>query len=227
MKRETRVQPLEVKLAGGDAMAFSGYGAVFGNQDAYGDVIAPGAFARTLRQAKSDGVWPAMLLQHGNMLGGDDNMPVGVWTDMAEDEKGLRVEGVLADTARGRDAYTLLKMEPRPAISGMSIGFRAVEWTMRSRPEEPRRTLKAVDLFEVSLVTFPANAKARVDSVKAGPDMTIREFEEFLRDEGGFSRAAAKAIAERGYKGAEPRDEAVSLNDLAATVRRNLAMLKG
>ena len=228
MKREVRVQPLEVKLASGDAMAFSGYGAMFGNVDAYGDVIAPGAFAKTLRQAKSDGVWPAMLLQHGSMLGGDDNMPVGVWTDMAEDERGLRVEGVLADTARGRDAYTLLKMEPRPAISGMSIGFRAVEWTMRSRPEEPRRTLKAVDLFEVSLVTFPANAKARVDHVKAiGPDMTIREFEEFLRDEGGFSRAAAKAIAERGFKGADPRDEAVSVTDLAAAVRRNLATLKG
>jgi HK97 family phage prohead protease len=228
MKRETRVEPIEFKFDGSEAMSFSGYGASFGNVDSYGDVIAPGAFTKTLKEAKSSGTWPAMLLQHGNMLGGDDNMPVGVWTDMREDAKGLHVEGVLADTQRGRDAYTLLKMSPRPAISGMSIGYRAIEWSMRSRPEEPRRTLKAVDLFEVSLVTFPANGKSRVEHVKSADAITtIREFEDFLRDVGGFSRAAAKSIAAGGFKEADPRDEAARLAELKALLGRNTLILQG
>lgn len=199
MQRETFFTPFECKFdPGGEAMTFSGYGAYFHNVDSYGDVIAPGAFSKTLKDARESGVWPAMLLQHGSMFGGDDNMPVGVWTDMREDEKGLWVEGKLADTQRGREAYALLKMTPRPAITGLSIGFRATEWTMRSKPEEPRRTLKAVDLFEVSLVTFPANPKARIESVKSLDDLSvseIRELEATLREK-GLSRAdAVKAIS--------------------------------
>lgn len=223
MKRESFFTPLECKFdAGSEAMTFAGYGARFNNIDSYGDVIAPGAFTKTLKEARSSGNWPAMLLQHGSFLGGDDNMPVGVWTEMREDEKGLWVEGRLADTQRGRDAYALLKMSPRPAINGMSIGFRATEWTMRSKPEEPRRTLKAVDLMEVSLVTFPANGKARVESVKSADDIkTIREFEEFLRDVGGFSHAAAKSIAAGGFKAADPRDED-DADAIAAMLRRNI-----
>src|SRR5690606_34136449 len=123
MQRETFFTPLECKFdPGGGAMTFAGYGAYFNNVDAYGDVIAPGAFTKTLKEARASGNWPAMLLQHGSFLGGDDNMPVGVWTDMREDDKGLWVEGQLADTQRGRDTYALLKMSPRPAINGMSIG---------------------------------------------------------------------------------------------------------
>ncbi|MCP1998250.1 HK97 family phage prohead protease [Nitrobacter winogradskyi] len=187
-------------------------------------MIAPGAFEKTLKDARSSGNWPAMLLQHGSFLGGDDNMPVGVWTEMREDSKGLYVEGQLAPTTRGKDAYTLLKMSPRPAINGMSIGYRPVEWSMRAKPEDPRRTLKAVELLEVSLVTFPANGKARVEAVKSADSIkTIREFEEFLRDVGGFSNAAAKAIAAGGFK-ANPRDEDANMAAIEI-VRRNLAIL--
>jgi HK97 family phage prohead protease len=166
-----------------------------------------------------------MLLQHGSFLGGDDNMPVGVWTEMREDSKGLYVEGRLAPTTRGKDAYTLLKMSPRPAINGMSIGYRPVEWSMRAKPEDPRRTLKAVELLEVSLVTFPANGKARVEAVKSADQIkTIREFEDFLRDVGGYSNAAAKAIAAGGFKAAEPRDED-DASAIAALLRRNTQLL--
>lgn len=225
MKPDQYFTPLEVKFdaGGSEAMTFSGYGARFGNVDAYGDVIAPGAFAKTLREAKSSGVWPSMLMQHGGFLGGGDSVPIGVWTKMDEDANGLYVEGKLADTPRGREAYSLLKMDPRPAISGMSIGYRATEWTMRSKPDEPRRTLKAVDLHEVSLVTFPANSKARVESVKAENGIeTIRQFEEFLRDVGGFSHSAAKAIAASGFKSAsDHRDDDES--EVIAALRRNLS----
>ena len=219
----------ELKFAGdGEAMSFTGYGAVFGNIDSYGDVIQPGAFADTLAYAKQKDQWPAMLLQHGGFMGAADDMtPIGIWTEMAEDGHGLKITGKLADTERGREAYTLLKMQPRPAITGLSIGFIPKEWSMRSKPEEPRRTLKKVDLLEVSLVTFPANDKARVEAVKSNSRFkTIREFESFLRDEGGFSNAAARAIAEGGFKAApEPRDED-ELAQLAARLSAVAARVK-
>lgn len=179
-------------------MAFEGYGAVFGNVDSYGDVIAKGAFTRTIRDAKASGQWPAMLLQHGGWaVSADDLMPVGVWEDLEEDDVGLFSKGVLAPTVRGTEAHTLMKMEPRPAINGLSIGYVPIKWKMRSTPDEPRRTLEEVKLVEISLVTFPANTKARVQSVKA--QHGIRLAEQALRD-AGFSAAEAKAIVARGFK---------------------------
>jgi HK97 family phage prohead protease len=195
----------EVKVddSSADEMRFSGYGAVFGNVDSYGDVIAKGAFAETLKKSKSSGVWPAMLSQHGGMFG-SDSTPIGIYTEMREDDTGLWVEGKLANTERGKEAYELLKMKPRPAYNGLSIGFRAKEWAVRTQPDEPRRTLKAVDLLEVSLVTFPANTKARVVSVKS--EFNPREIEDGLRD-AGLSRAdSVKAVAV--FKSMLHRDDA-------------------
>lgn len=221
--------PFEVKLAADDdaeAMSFSGYGAVFGNTDSHGDVIAKGAFKRTLREAKKTGAYPIMLLQHGNWLGGDDNMPVGVWDSMEEDDHGLRVEGRLADTTRGLDAYKLLKMSPRPALTGLSIGFLAKEFVLGTKPDEPRRTLKDVHLMEVSLVNWPSNPLARVTGVKAGDIGTPRDFERFLRD-AGFSHAAAKAITARGFKAnPDPRDED-GANEWLDSMKRRAAALAG
>ena len=98
----------ELKFAPGgtdaEQMTFSGYGAVFGNVDAYGDVILPGAFTQSLTDARSGkAAWPVMLLQHGGLgFGAQDLTPIGIWTDIAEDEVGLRVTGRLAETPRGR-----------------------------------------------------------------------------------------------------------------------------
>jgi HK97 family phage prohead protease len=185
-------------------MTFSGYGAVTGNIDSYGDMLAPGAFADTLAKVKSTGQWPAMLEQHGGWgSAAADMTPIGIWTDMSEDGSGLKVHGKLADTTSGRDLYALLKMQPRPAIDGLSIGYIAKDWSPRSAPDEPRRTLKKVDLMEVSLVTFPANAKARVSSVKSA--ITERECEAILRD-AGFSRNEAKAFIIGGFKSLRLRD---------------------
>jgi HK97 family phage prohead protease len=189
----------EIKVAGDD-MTFEGYGAVFGNVDSYGDVIAPGAFAAYLADVKSGKQnWPAMLSQHGGFgLSSDDMTPVGVWVDLAEDGHGLKVTGKLADTPRGRELHQLMKMEPRPAIDGLSIGYIAKEWEPRSKPEDPRRTLKRIDLMEISPVTFPANGKARVSAVKSIEDLTkLSEIEDYLREAGGFSRNEAKAIIAR------------------------------
>lgn len=213
----------ELKLAGSEAegMTFEGYGAVFGNVDAYGDVIQPGAFADTLAAAQKSGQWPAMLLQHGGWgMGAEDLTPIGIWTALSEDGVGLKVNGKFAETARGREAYALLKMQPRPAIDGLSIGYIAKEWTQRSKPDEPRRTLKKVDLMEVSLVTFPANGKARVSAVKALDDIaSLADAEAFLREVGGLSKSQAVAFISR-VKAASGRGDPEPEVDLRASLDR-------
>lgn len=192
----------EVKFNAADDGTFYGYGSVFGNVDSYGDIVAPGAFKSTLDDAKTGNrSWPAMLLQHGDETS-EGMTPIGIWTGMDEDTKGLHMEGKLAlETRRGAEAYALLKMQPRPALNGLSIGYRAKDYVMHDKGSKARRTLKSVDLFEVSLVTFPANTRAMITAVKNANDIkTIREFETFLRDVGGFSLNAARAIASGGFK---------------------------
>ena len=99
---------MEVKFApDAPERTFEGYGAVFGNVDAHGDVIVKGAFAESIRETRKGGAWPAMLVQHGGFFG-ENPTPVGVWTRLEEDERGLKVEGQLADTERGREMYALL-----------------------------------------------------------------------------------------------------------------------
>lgn len=215
----------EIKFAEGDgvhAMEFSGYGAFFNNVDAYGDLIVPGAFADTIAEARKSGIWPAMLSQHGGWgMTSEDLTPIGVWTDMSEDGAGLRMTGVLADTQRGREMHTLMKMKPRPAIDGLSIGYIAKESSPRSKPEEPRRTLKKIHLIETSPVTFPANGKARVTDVKS-QGFTERMFEQTLRERLGLSRSEAEAVSRGGYKGLSAMRDAGSLDlhDLCEAARR-------
>ena len=220
----------EIKLASSESgqMEFSGYGAVFNNVDFYGDLIAPGAFADTLAESQKTGQWPSMLLQHGGWgVSADDMMPIGVWIEMAEDGKGLKVTGRLAETSRGTEAYTLLKMSPRSALNGLSIGYIAKEWEPRSKPDEPRRTLKKIELIEISLVTLPANPKARVESVKSLEDIQREsELEAFLREAGGFSRSEAKALIAKA-KALSPREAGDDLVGLTAALVRNTHLLKG
>ena len=222
----------ELKLAptaGTDTMTFEGYGAVFGNVDAYGDIIEPGAFSAFLsdvQEGKQN--WPAMLLQHGGYgMTAEDMMPVGVFSALAEDGKGLKIAGNLADIQRARDAYTLMKMSPRPAIDGLSIGYIAKEWEPRSKPDDPRRRLKRIDVMEISLVTFPANGKARVSAVKSD-GMSEREFERLLMQDAGFSRSEARLIINEGFKSFQAKQDAGAAGDvqgiLEALQRRQAAI---
>lgn len=214
---------------GADAMTFSGYGAVFGNVDSYGDVIDPGAFASFLSDVKTGRQpWPAMLSQHGGWQAtAADLTPIGVWTDFSEDGVGLKVSGQLADTPRGREMYALMKMSPRPAIDGMSIGYIAKESVPRSNADEPKRRLKRIDLVEVSLVTRPANGKARVTGVKSLEEIeSLSEIEDYLREAGGFSRNEAKTLIARIKKstGADAGDD---LAQITAALTGNITILKG
>lgn len=216
----------EVKFSGApEAMTFKGYGAVFGNVDSYGDVIEPGAFSDTLKAAEKSDQYPAMLLQHGGAgLTAGDMTPIGIWTALSEDRHGLVVEGKLAPTPRGQEVHALLKMTPRPAIDGLSIGYITKEYRMGRNADEPRRTLLKVDLVEVSLVTNPANGKARVSSVKA--DFSERQFVQLLQD-AGLSLAEAKAVADCGFKGIQAlrASGSAELDSLADALKRRAAAL--
>lgn len=183
---ETRSYRLELKVAPDGTI--EGYGSVFNAVDSYADSVAPGAFADSLAAHKAAGTMPAMLWQH------EPDKPIGVWDEIAEDANGLRVKGRLAlDTSKGKEAHVLCKMN---ALNGLSIGFVSKEWKYDRDPSgEEIRTLTAIDLWEVSLVTFPANTLARVTGVKSGgqPPQTIRQVEQCLRDE-GISAAKAKEL---------------------------------
>jgi len=233
MKMNRQECHLEIKSAQNasseEGMTFSGYGAVFGNIDCYGDVIEKGAFANTIKSFKASGKWPAMLSQHGGWLSSAQDMtPVGVWTEMREDDHGLYVEGKLADTPRGRELYELMKMTPRPAIDGMSIGYFITDSTDEKKDGELIRHIKGIDLVELSLVTFPANKEARIADVKS-EDLTIRDAERALRD-AGFSRAEAKRILAEGFnsslslRDAEEKDDS---SEIAELLRRNISAMSG
>ena len=219
----------EIKLVGGDEdapMTFSGYGAVFGNVDAYGDVIIKGAFEKTILEAKATGIWPAMLAQHGGWgMDAESMMPVGIYTELREDDHGLYIEGKLADTQRGIEVYKLLKMDPRPAFNGLSIGYYPIRWKNRDKPEDPRRTLEEIKLVEVSLVTFPANGKARVESVKSFPD---KRFIENTLCDAGISRSQAKRLVASGYDTAFGHcDDDADAAEIRAMIQRNIKSLRG
>ena len=202
--REVRSFALQIKAAGDDGTV-EGYGSVFGVRDNYDDVIAKGAFIQSLKDHKAAGTMPAMLWQH------DADKPIGVWTEMVEDEKGLRIKGQLAmETVKGKEAHALLKMG---ALNGLSIGFMSKEWAYDRETEV--RTLTAIDLWEVSLVTFPANEKARVTNVKSADEMaTPKDAEKALRD-AGFSKSDATAFVSRVMRMGEVRSDSANSTAVA------------
>lgn len=202
--REVRSFALQIKATGDDGTV-EGYGSVFGVRDNYDDVIAKGAFVQSLKDHKAAGTMPAMLWQH------DADKPIGVWTEMVEDEKGLRIKGQLAmETVKGKEAHALLKMG---ALNGLSIGFMSKEWAYDRDTEV--RTLTAIDLWEVSLVTFPANEKARVTNVKSADELLApKDAEKALRD-AGFSKSDATAFVSRVMRMGEVRSDSANSTAVA------------
>ncbi len=153
----------------GDDARIEGYASLFGSIDQGGDAVLPGAFAESL---KVPGRKVRMLWQH------DPAQPIGVWDEVREDGKGLWVRGrLLTDVAKGREAAALVAAG---AIDGLSIGYRSKR---AERDGKGRRLLAEVELWEVSLVTFPMLAQARVGTKGEAPEeTTLRELAEALRD---------------------------------------------
>ena len=194
---ETPLSASELKFAvDAPAGTFEGYAAVFNVKDKGRDLIKPGAFKDTLREWRRKSRYPKMLSQHGGWFMSDmDGIPVGKWEEMREDDRGLWARGRLInlDTERGSTLYGAMK---EGVLEGMSIGYVAKEYEVGTKPNEPRRTLKKIDLREVSLVTFPMNDMAQIVDVKSmvAPEH-IRDFEGFLRDVGLSQSDSKKAVS--------------------------------
>ena len=150
--------PLEIKEVSADG-TFQGYGAVFGNVDLGRDVIAPGAFSKTLAKKKASQI--KLLWQH------DPTQPIGVWEELVEDKRGLLVKGRLLigqGVPKADEAYALLKAG---ALDGMSIGFEIPEGGATFDDKKRVRTINSAHLWEVSLVTFPMNERATITRIKS------------------------------------------------------------
>lgn len=196
-KSETMDIAFEYKATADDEEkgVFTGYGSIFGNKDLGNDIVVEGAFAKSIGRKGARSV--KMLYQHRQ------DEPIGVFDEIIEDGRGLKVKGRLAmGTQRGREVYELMKMG---ALDGLSIGYRVDPKGVDYDEKGKRRYLKSVDLMEISAVTFPMNPRARVQAVK-GTERTVREWEELLRDAGSLSRNEAKAAASAVAKALEQRD---------------------
>jgi len=148
-----------------DGNMIEGYASLWGDQDRGGDIVEQGAYAASLARLKAEGRQVKMLWQH------DPGEPIGVWDEVREDGKGLYVKGRLLDqVARAREAAALIAAN---AIDGLSIGYRTVK---AAKNDKGRRLLRELELWEVSLVTFPMLPSARVGAKGVTPaEDTLRE----------------------------------------------------
>lgn len=191
--------PLTLKSVS-ESGEFEGYGSIFGNKDSDDDIVVPGAFAASLADWSSKGRLPALLWQH-NM-----NEPIGIYTEMKEDEQGLYVKGrlLIDDDPLAKRAHAHAKAG---SLGGLSIGYHLKDWEYSS--EKEAWLLKELELWEVSMVTFPANTEARISNVKSmldhGETPRPSDIERALR-EVGFSKSQAKAFMATGYSAIAPRD---------------------
>ncbi len=177
---EVKFARLEARPDAGGGLAVAGYASLFGAVDQGGDIVAAGAYARSLKAMASAGRRVKMLWQH------DPAQPIGVWDEVREDGRGLYVRGrLLPGVERAREAAALIEAG---AIDGLSIGYRTIT---ASADQKGRRILRELDLWEVSLVTFPMLPQARVadtatvaaksDAVAAGGDGDLHRLADVFR----------------------------------------------
>ncbi len=216
--------PFELKMVetvtqddGAEVGVFEGLASTFGNRDMMDDVVEPGAFAASI--ARPERI--KMLWQH------DARAPIGTWERLRESAAGLEVKGRLVlEVQQAREALALLKAG---AVDALSIGFSVPGGGADFDRERGLRRIKAIELWEISVVTFPANPKARVARIKAGPGgrlPTEREFERLLMRDAGFSRSQARMVLTSGYKALLSRQDAGGgLDEVAARIRRVAALV--
>jgi HK97 family phage prohead protease len=175
------------------ALEISGYASLFGLQDQGGDVVLKGAYETSLKALKAKGCSVKMLWQH------DPAQPIGVWDEVREDTRGLYVKGrLLLDIEKGREAAALIEAG---AIDGLSIGYRTVRSQMgraeKSGPQKDGksvRLLSELELWEVSLVTFPMLPEARVGADVKGD--TPFKADTMMRDLAQALQSARKQLAD-------------------------------
>ena len=180
---------LKIKSVNDDGF-FSGYGSVNYNKDSYGDIVMPGAFAKSLNDWNAKNKWPPVLFNHNR-----DEI-IGCYTKMYEDEHGLYVEGrLLTDSiSKAREVHALLKAQ---VIDGLSIGYR----TVKEEYDRENNVVKLLEvkLYEVSIVTFPANDEARINCVKYDYGLLSSEQFKELLIKNGFNAEQAAVIHDSGF----------------------------
>lgn len=195
----------------------SGYASVFGGVDSYGDTILKGAYRETLREIKKAKGLP-LLWSHSQFE------VIGRWTDLEEDEHGLKVTGELTPNHSGAaNAHASLKAGH---VDGLSIGFSVLPGGATEN-DDGTRTLKKIKLHEISIVAFPADSAARVSGVKAAADLTEREFErtilKAMRDAGAeMTRSDAIALMRGGYKSLIAKRDAGGRLEAEAVIKTSL-----
>jgi HK97 family phage prohead protease len=210
---EVKFAPLNLKQVDENG-TFEGYASLFDRQDLGRDVIMAGAFAESLKKRTTAGI--KMLFQH------DASEPVGIWNTLLEDTHGLFARGtLLPGVARAREILSLMKAG---ALDGLSIGFKTIK---ASRDKKTNiRHLHKIDLWEISIVTFPMQPEARISSVKSRPFASgfpsEREFERWLVRDAGFSRSQARIVINSGLKSLAATQDAVG----NSTTERLLSSIK-
>ncbi|TVQ30567.1 MAG: HK97 family phage prohead protease [Geminicoccaceae bacterium] len=198
---------LSTKLAPGPTAAgvFTGLASPFGGEpDAYGHVIEPGAFRRSLERHAAAGTMPAMLWSH------NPEAPIGRWLKVEEGQAGLQVQGELnLDTQRGREALAHLQHRD---LSGLSIGYRVAPGGFRTN-QDGTALLTELDLVEISVVAFPANPRARVN-------LGSKRDLESLLVKSGLAKAAAAKIAAGGFPALGTDDTEARHNAIKAAAER-------
>lgn len=187
MVKKKLQRPFQVKEFGENG-TFTGYGSVFGELDSYRDIVMPGAFKNTIERHEHLGRKVKMLWQHRSAE------PIGVYTDIREDDHGLYVQGEInMNVARGVECWHLMK---QGALDGLSIGYNTVRDDYDDKKYINR--LLEVDLWEVSPVTFPAGDSARVTDVKSiGVLNSLSDVEDYLREQYDLSQKEATAFVSR------------------------------
>lgn len=143
--------PLEIKSVRANGY-FAGYASIYDFQDYHDDIITKGAFRESILSNDND---VKLLWQH------DPELPIGNFSSIFEDDNGLYVEGQInLQTSQGQEAYSLLKTK---AISSLSVGFTVTDFEL----EDEIRIITKAELWEISLVTFPANKHAKIKVVKS------------------------------------------------------------
>lgn len=196
-----------------DEGSFVGYATTYGNIDDGGERMARGAFDESLKSRM-----PRMHWMH------DIREPIGAWTKITDNSKGLKVEGQLAmGTQRADEARVLMSMKP-PAVSGLSVGYLSEDSDTDRRTGV--RTINKAQLFEISIVSMPMNDRAQITAVKAliedGEIPSRTDFEAILRD-CGLTHKQAKLVMSLGYQGLLSRNEDTDLLETLKNAKEVLA----
>ena len=183
LKLINKIERCQLKFDSKDNGVFEGYASVFDSTDKVGDTIAPGAFTKSLESGNTI----KMFVNHNQ-----HEVPVGDWDSMEQDSHGLKATGRI--DLNHKDGLTVYSALKRKAMDGLSIGFTMGDGDFEQKADG--RIIKNMTLMETSIVSFPCEGGARIEAVKAdiAGFVTLKDYENYLREVGGFSKSMAIAL---------------------------------